>query len=137
MPNSSAMFNTFHTCKFVFYLSQPPHPSPIPLQYPLPQPHSSISPPFFLLHPPSISPLLHTPSTPPPQSCIPYPILHHHFMYKLPTFHKAVGESNPYVWFGYGPYTIFNHKQGQVSGSMNADTINENLQQFHSLIYQN
>ena len=40
------------------------------------------------------------------------------------TFHKPAGEANPYVWFGYVPLTIFNHTGEQVSGSMNADTMN-------------
>ena len=38
-------------------------------------------------------------------------------------FHKPVGESNPYVWFGYGKLIICNHTQGQVSVSMNTDPI--------------
>ena len=40
------------------------------------------------------------------------------------TLHKPAEEENVYVWFGYGPLTICNHTQGQVSGSMNADPIN-------------
>ena len=40
------------------------------------------------------------------------------------TFHKPAGEANPYVWFGYSPLTIFNHTRGQVSLSMNSNTIN-------------
>ena len=40
------------------------------------------------------------------------------------TFHKPAGEENPYVRFGYGPLTICNHTQGQVSVSMHADPIN-------------
>ena len=39
-------------------------------------------------------------------------------------FNKPAGEANPYVRFGYGPLTIFNHTWGKVSGSMNADPIN-------------
>ena len=39
-------------------------------------------------------------------------------------FHKPVGEVNMYVRFRYGPLTILNHTQGQVSGSINADPIN-------------
>ena len=42
------------------------------------------------------------------------------------TFHRTVGETNMYVWFGYIPQTICNNTQGQVSGSMNADQINVN-----------
>ena len=41
------------------------------------------------------------------------------------TFHNPVGESNPYVWFGYGSLTIFNHTRGKFSESMNADPINK------------
>ena len=40
------------------------------------------------------------------------------------TLHKLTGEANLYVRFGYGPLTIFEHTQGQVSGSMNFDPIN-------------
>ena len=40
------------------------------------------------------------------------------------TFQKPAGEANPYVRFGYGPLTIFNHTRGQVSVELNADTIN-------------
>ena len=40
------------------------------------------------------------------------------------TFHKDAEEANTYVWVGYGPETIYQHAQGQVSGSMNADPIN-------------
>ena len=40
------------------------------------------------------------------------------------TFHKPSGEANLYVWFGYGQMKIWNHTWGQVSVSMNADTIN-------------
>ena len=39
-------------------------------------------------------------------------------------FHRTIGEENPYVLFVYGPLTICNHTQGQVSGSMNSDPIN-------------
>ena len=39
-------------------------------------------------------------------------------------FHKPVGEANMCVRFGYGPLTIFNPTEGQVSGSLNADPIN-------------
>ena len=34
------------------------------------------------------------------------------------------GWENSYVWFGYGLETISNQNWGQVSGSMNANTIN-------------
>ena len=44
------------------------------------------------------------------------------------TFHKPVGEENPYIRFGYGPHKNFNHTRGQVSGSMNSDLINANKQ---------
>ena len=44
------------------------------------------------------------------------------------TPHKTVGEANLYVHFGYGPQTIHNNTQRQVSGSMNADPINANKQ---------
>ena len=40
------------------------------------------------------------------------------------TFHIPAGEANLYVCFVYGPLTIYNHIRGQVSGSMNSDTIN-------------
>ena len=40
------------------------------------------------------------------------------------TFLKPMMESNIYVWFGYVLETILYHIQGQVSGSMNSDTIN-------------
>ena len=40
------------------------------------------------------------------------------------TLHKPEGEANPHVRFGYGPLKIWNHTQGQVSGSMNADPMN-------------
>ena len=40
------------------------------------------------------------------------------------TFHKPAGEANMYVRFGYSPLKIFNHTWGQVSGIMNADTVN-------------
>ena len=39
-----------------------------------------------------------------------------------------MGEENMYVQFGYGPLKIFNNTRGQVSGSMNADSINANKQ---------
>ena len=39
-------------------------------------------------------------------------------------FQKYAGEANPYVWFGCVPLTILNNTRGQVSVSMNADTIN-------------
>ena len=35
-----------------------------------------------------------------------------------------MGEANKYVRFGYGPEKKFNHTQGQVSVSMNADIVN-------------
>ena len=40
------------------------------------------------------------------------------------TFHRLLGEENPYFRFGYGLMTIFYHTQGQVSGSINSDTMN-------------
>ena len=36
-----------------------------------------------------------------------------------------MGEANPYVRFVYVPQTICNYTQGQVSVSMNDDTVNE------------
>ena len=42
------------------------------------------------------------------------------------TFHKPTTEANTHVRFGYGALTIFYHNLGQVSGSMNADTITQN-----------
>ena len=39
-------------------------------------------------------------------------------------FNKPAGEEDMYVQFGYVPLKIFNHTQGQVSGSMDADPIN-------------
>ena len=39
------------------------------------------------------------------------------------TFHKTSGGENTYVRFGYGPLKIYNHTQGQFSGSMNIYTI--------------
>ena len=42
------------------------------------------------------------------------------------TFYKSAGEENSYVRFGYVPHIIFYHIRGQVSGSMNTDTINAN-----------
>ena len=39
-------------------------------------------------------------------------------------FQQPVRIANPYVQFGYTPLKIFNHNQGQVSGSINTDTIN-------------
>ena len=39
-------------------------------------------------------------------------------------FHEPTGETNTYTWFVYGPQKIFNHNQGKVSESMNADTVN-------------
>ena len=39
------------------------------------------------------------------------------------TFHKAAGEENQYVRFGYNPLKICNHTRGQVSVSMNTDPI--------------
>ena len=38
--------------------------------------------------------------------------------------YRTVGEANPYVRFKYLSQTICKHTRGQVSGSMNADTIN-------------
>ena len=40
------------------------------------------------------------------------------------TFYKPEGESNMYLRFGYVLLAIFNHTRGEVSRSMNADTIN-------------
>ena len=40
------------------------------------------------------------------------------------TFHKPVGEENTYVRFGYFPQTVWNHTQGQFSGSMHYDPVN-------------
>ena len=39
-------------------------------------------------------------------------------------FHNFAGESNAHVQFGYTSLEIFNKKQVQVSGSVNADPIN-------------
>ena len=39
------------------------------------------------------------------------------------TFHKPVGEENPYVRSGYGPQKLFNHTQGQVSVSNNSNPV--------------
>ena len=41
------------------------------------------------------------------------------------TLHKPARGANPYVRFGYAPLIIWNHTQGQVSVSMNADLINK------------
>ena len=41
------------------------------------------------------------------------------------TLHINAGEANPYVRFVYVPQKFFDSTQGQVSRSMNADTINE------------
>ena len=48
------------------------------------------------------------------------------------TFIIPAEEAKPYVRFGYGPLTIFNHTQGQFSGSMNDDPINtiHTIQQY-------
>ena len=40
------------------------------------------------------------------------------------TLHKPAGGEDLYVWFGYVPKTIYNNTRGQVSVSMNTDTIN-------------
>ena len=40
-------------------------------------------------------------------------------------FHKPAVEENIYVRFVYAPHTIYNHTQGQVPVSMNADPVNE------------
>ena len=40
------------------------------------------------------------------------------------TFYKPEGEANMYVRFGYVILAIFNHNRGEVSRSMNSDTIN-------------
>ena len=50
-------------------------------------------------------------------------------------FHKPAGEENLYVQFGYVPQKKFNHIQGQVSGLMNADTINMIHTQVINKIY--
>ena len=42
-----------------------------------------------------------------------------------PNFHKHSGEKNPYVWFGYGTLTIWNHNQ------WNSSSINEPLHNKH------
>ena len=42
------------------------------------------------------------------------------------TFLKTLVEENPYIIFVYGPHTICNNAWGQVSGSMNVDSINMN-----------
>ena len=42
------------------------------------------------------------------------------------TFHKTSREENMSIQFGYVPQKIFNHTRGQVTGSMNAGTINLN-----------
>ena len=39
-------------------------------------------------------------------------------------FKRPAGEANRYVWFEYGLLKIFNHTQGNFSGSMNANPIN-------------
>ena len=44
------------------------------------------------------------------------------------TIHKDAEEANTYVWVWYGPETIFQNTQGQVSVSMNADPINTKKQ---------
>ena len=44
------------------------------------------------------------------------------------TFHKPSWEVNMYVQFGYGPQKLFWHTWGQVSESMNSDTISANKQ---------
>ena len=44
------------------------------------------------------------------------------------TFHRPVGEANPYIQIVYGPQTICNHTQRQFSGLKKADTINANKQ---------
>ena len=41
---------------------------------------------------------------------------------------KSLGEKNPYVLFGYSPLTIWYHTQVKISGSMNYDPINSNVQ---------
>ena len=50
------------------------------------------------------------------------------------TLLKPVGQANPYVRFGYGPQKMFYNTQGQLSGSINADTINEKLLQHYSIL---
>ena len=40
------------------------------------------------------------------------------------TFHRSTGEANPYVRFGYGPMTIFDHTRGNFSWSMETYPIN-------------
>ena len=46
--------------------------------------------------------------------------------------YKPAGEANPYVWFGYGPLTIFNNTRETVSESMDADPINMTHTSQHS-----
>ena len=41
------------------------------------------------------------------------------------TFHKPAVEEKLYVRFGYRPQNVFYHTRGKVSGSMNADPLNE------------
>ena len=43
-------------------------------------------------------------------------------------FLNILGEANSYIRFRYSPQTIFYHNQGQVSGSMNSDPINQKTQ---------
>ena len=44
------------------------------------------------------------------------------------TFFKPVGEANPYVRFVYRPQSILYQIQGQVSRSMNTETVNSKTQ---------
>ena len=44
------------------------------------------------------------------------------------TFHRPVGEANPYIQIVCSPQTICNHTQRQVSGYKKADNINANKQ---------
>ena len=44
------------------------------------------------------------------------------------TFHKPAGEENVYVQFRCLPLKIFNYTRGRVSGSINTDPINANIQ---------
>ena len=41
------------------------------------------------------------------------------------TLLKPEGESNIYVWFGYGSQKNCYHTQEKVSGLINADTVNK------------
>ena len=45
-----------------------------------------------------------------------------------------MGEENPYVRSIYGPQNVFNHTRWHVSGSINYDKTNANVQPPHSLL---